>query len=237
MRVSAQCTYRMMVIATFMAAGCGRDTPAASVPPKNSSVAPAVAAPAVLLLGTSLTAGYGLDPAESWATRVQEKADSAGLHFRIVNAGVSGETSADALHRIDWLLTQGAPAIVVIETGANDALRGQPVDSIRANLDAILTRFDSLHPRPVIVVAGMEALPNMGREYGQQFRGIFTAAARTHHAVYLPFLLAGVAGVDSLNQHDGIHPNVAGSVRVANNVWRTLGPILDSVQRGVHGNL
>jgi acyl-CoA thioesterase-1 len=226
-----------MVATAGVVAGCGtapRATPAA---PKDSSVAAPSSSPVVLLIGTSLTAGYGLDPADAWVTRVQQKSDSAGLHFRLVNAGVSGETSADARHRIDWLLSQGVPAVIVVETGANDALRGQPVDSVRANLDAILTRLDSLVPRPVIVVAGMEALPNMGRHYGEQFRTIFPAAARAHHDVYLPFLLAGVAGVDSLNQRDGIHPNSAGSGRVADNVWRTLQPILDSLVRGAHGSL
>lgn len=225
-----------MVVAG-LAAACGRDQRGPSVSPKDSSVTTPSAVPMVLLLGTSLTAGYGLDPAEAWATLVQAKAESAGLHFRFVNAGVSGETSADALHRIDWLLSQGVPALVLVETGANDALRAQAVDSIRANVHAILARFDTLHPRPVLVLAGMEALPNFGREYARQFREVFKPAAQAYHAVYLPFLLAGVAGVDSLNQRDGVHPNVVGSRRVADNVWRTLGPILDSMQRSVHGNL
>ena len=236
MLVWSRSTYRMMVVASGLVAACGHDN-RAPTPPKNSSVAPPIALGTVLLIGTSLTAGYGLDPADAWPAHVQEKADSASLRFRIVNAGVSGETSADALHRIDWLLSQGVPSVVLVETGANDALRGQPVDSIRANIDGILARFDALAPRPVIVVAGMEALPNLGREYGQRFRGIFAPAAQRHHAVYLPFLLSGVAGVDSLNQRDGIHPNATGSRRVADNVWRTLGPILDSLQRGAHGNL
>ena len=236
MRSWARSAYRVIVVAG-VAAACGRGQQAASLPPKDSSVATSPVAPLVLLLGTSLTAGYGLDPADSWATLVQAKVESAGLHFKLINAGVSGETSADALHRIDWLLSQGVPALVLVETGANDALRAQPVDSIRANVHAILARFDTLRPRPVLVLAGMEALPNFGREYGQQFRDVFKVAARSAHAVYLPFLLAGVAGVDSLNQRDGVHPNAAGSRRVADNVWRTLGPILDSMQRGAHGNL
>jgi acyl-CoA thioesterase-1 len=157
--------------------------------------------------------------------------------FHVVNAGVSGETSADALHRMDWLLSQGIPALILLETGANDALRGQSPDSVRANVGAILALLDTLHPRPAIIVAGMEALPNLGRRYGAQFSSIFPGAAREHHAYYLPFLLAGVAGVDTLNQADGIHPNAAGSRRVADNVWRTLAPILDSLQRAAHGGL
>jgi acyl-CoA thioesterase-1 len=204
---------------------------------KDSHVPAASAAvPTLLLLGTSLTAGYGLDPADAWSAHLQQKVDSSGLAFHVVNAGVSGETSADALHRIDWLLSQGTPAVIVLETGANDALRGQLLDSIAANVNAIVARFDSLRPRPVIVVAGMEALPNLGHAYGTGFSRIFPAAATAHHAHYLPFLLAGVAGVESLNQADGIHPNREGSRRVADNVWHVLHPILDSVQ-AAHGNL
>jgi len=229
--------YRVLVVSVAGMTACDRPVPPAPAAPKDSSVPPVASSPVVLLIGTSLTRGYGLDSVDAWATHVQQKVDSNGLTFQVVNAGVSGETSADARHRIDWLLSQGVPAVVMVETGANDALRLQPVDSIRANLDAILRRLDSIQPRPVIVVAGMEALPNFGPEYGATFRAIFPAAARAHHAVYLPFLLAGVAGVDSLNQADGIHPNAAGSRRVADNVWHTLGPILDSLQRGSHGHL
>jgi acyl-CoA thioesterase-1 len=210
---------------------CGRAPRSAPADAKDSHVsATPAAAPTVLLLGTSLTAGYGLDPADAWSTHLQQKVDSSGLTFHVVNAGVSGETSADALHRIDWLLSQGTPAVIVVETGANDALRGQSLDSIAANVNAIVARLDSLRPRPAIVVAGMEALPNLGRAYAAGFSRIFPAAATAHRAHYLPFLLAGVAGVESLNQADGIHPNREGSLRVAENVWRVLHPILDSVQ-------
>jgi acyl-CoA thioesterase-1 len=197
---------------------------------KDSNAAPPATRPELLLIGTSLTAGYGLDPSQAWSAQLQQRIDAAGLPFAIRNAGVSGESSADALHRLDWLLGASHPALIMVETGANDALRGQSVDSVAANLDAILTRLDQLQPRPVVVVAGMEALPNLGRQYGDRFRAVFVTAARAHRDVYLPFLLAGVAGVDSLNQGDGIHPNAHGSVLVADNVWRTLHPLLDSLQ-------
>jgi acyl-CoA thioesterase-1 len=214
-------------------AACGRHQ--APQPTAKDSLSPTAAAAAadtrstILCIGTSLTAGYGLDPSQAWTTLVQRKIDSAGLSFRVVNAGVSGESSGDARQRLDWLLSQGVPSIIMIETGANDALRGQPPDTVRANLDAMLGHIARLSPRPVVIVAGMEALPNLGRSYRDRFRAIFPAEARTHGAVYLPFLLNGVAGIDSLNQADRLHPNPAGSRIVADNVWRTLHPILDSL--------
>jgi acyl-CoA thioesterase-1 len=168
----------------------------------------------------------GLDPAQAYPALIQERVDSAGLDYRVVNAGVSGETSAGALRRIGWLLGQGVPAVVVVETGANDGLRGQPIDSLRANLEAILDTIDALKPRPVVFLAAMEALPNLGAEYGRAFRAVYPDVAARRDAILLPFLLEGVAGVDSLNQPDGIHPNPAGARRVAENVWRAVEPSL-----------
>jgi len=199
------------------------DTPPPAAAPTNPAVD---TRPVVLFVGTSLTAGLGLDPAQAYPALIQQRVDSAGLDFRVVNAGVSGETSAGALRRIGWLLGQGAPAVVVVETGANDGLRGQPIDSLRANLEAILDTIDRLVPRPIVFVAAMEALPNLGVEYGRAFRAVYPDVAARRNATLLPFLLDGVAGVDSLNQPDGIHPNPAGARRVAENVWRALAPKL-----------
>ena len=232
---SSRAWYRLWWLAGSLA-GCSGgavDRPDTTTP-KDSGVA-AVTAPAqratVLLVGTSLTAGYGLDPSQSWPTLLQGRVDSLGLPFQVVNAGVSGETSAGALRRTDWLFGQGPIRVLVVETGANDGLRGQPVDSLRANLDLILTKAAALTPKPILVVAAMEAPPNLGRRYADDFRAVYPAAAKTHGAVFLPFLLDGVAGVESLNQADGIHPNPKGSRRVLDNVWKTLGPILDSLSR------
>lgn len=180
----------------------------------------------MLLLGTSLTAGLGLDPADAWSSLLQAKIDSAGLPFRVVNAGVSGETSAGALRRTDWLFGQGPIAVLVVETGANDGLRGLSADTLRANLDAILTKAEALSPKPLLVVAAMEALPNLGRQYGDRFRLVYPEVAAAHGAALLPFLLDGVAGIEAFNQADGIHPNAAGARRVADNVWRVLAPLL-----------
>ena len=199
------------------------DTPPPAMAPTTAGVD---TRPVVLFVGTSLTAGLGLDPAQAYPALIQHRVDSAGLAYRVVNAGVSGETSAGAVRRIGWLLGQGAPAVVVIETGANDGLRGQSVDSLRANLEAILDTNEAVEPRPVIFLAAMEALPNLGVEYGRAFRAIYPDLAARRNAILLPFLLEGVAGVDSLNQPDGIHPNPAGARRVAENVWRVLAPEL-----------
>jgi acyl-CoA thioesterase-1 len=139
-----------------------------------------------------------------------------------VNAGVSGESSAGALSRIDWLLTRDTVAVLVIETGANDALRGQSIDSVRSRIQAIIDRARRSVPPPRIVVVGMEALPNLGASYGREFRRIYPALARDNQAELIPFLLAGVGGVDSLNQSDGIHPTAAGHRILAANVWTVL---------------
>jgi len=183
------------------------------------------ARPVVLVVGTSLTAGLGVDPSEAYPALLQEKVDAAGLPFRIVNAGVSGETSAGALRRLDWLLRQKV-AVLVVETGANDGLRGQDPDATRANIQAIFDRARRQQPPPRLVLIAMEALPNYGEDYRRRFRAIYHELAERNHAVLVPFLLQGVAGDPALNQADGIHPTPAGHRRVAENVWAVLGPVL-----------
>jgi acyl-CoA thioesterase-1 len=214
----------------ILSMACAREVPAPSDDQAASAKdTPDAAHSTILFVGTSLTAGYGLDPAEAWPTLIQEKLTEAGLPYRVVNAGVSGETSAGARRRLDWLLAQDLPRVVMIETGANDGLRGQSLDSLEANLEVIVSRFNALRPRPLVIVAGMEALPNLGAAYTNRFRSIFPRVARAHGAVYLPFLLDGVAGNARFNQADGIHPNPEGAGRVAENVWRVLEPVLDSL--------
>jgi acyl-CoA thioesterase-1 len=177
-------------------------------------------------LGTSLTAGLGLDPSEAYPALIQLKIDSAGLPYRVQNAGVSGETSAGARRRTDWLF-QKAPDVLVIETGANDMLRGQSPDSAAANIQAIMDRAKALKPAPRIVLVGMQALPNLGAAYTRPFAAIYPRLARENRVPLVPFLLTGVAGVDSLNQPDGLHPTAAGQRIVAENVWKTLRPVLE----------
>jgi acyl-CoA thioesterase-1 len=187
--------------------------------------APRDARPTIVFLGTSLTAGLGLDPGQAYPALIQKKLDSAGLDYQVVNAGVSGETSAGARGRIDWLLQQPA-AVLVVETGANDGLRGLNVDSLRANIQAILDRARQQRPPPRLVLAGMAALPNFGADYGDRFRRVYPDLARANGATLVPFLLDGVAGEDRLNQADGVHPTVEGHRRIADNVWRVLEPLL-----------
>jgi acyl-CoA thioesterase-1 len=179
----------------------------------------------VVFLGTSLTAGLGLDPDQAYPAVIQRKLDSLKLPWRAVNAGVSGETSAGALRRLDWLL-RDRPSVLVVETGANDMLRGVNLDSTRANLDSIVARARAADPGVTIVLAGMEAAPNLGPRYAAQFRALYRALAARERLPLIPFLLLGVGGVDSLNQADGIHPTAAGDRIVADNVWRVLGPLV-----------
>ena len=166
----------------------------------------------ILFVGTSLTAGLGLDPSEAYPALVQEKLDAAGLRYRVVNAGVSGETSAGARSRIEWLLRQPV-AVLVLETGANDGLRGQDPEATRANIQAILDAARGQAPPPRLVLAAMEALPNYGEAYRRRFRAIYPELARANGATLLPFLLEGVAGEPALNQPDGIHPTAEGHAR------------------------
>jgi acyl-CoA thioesterase-1 len=206
-----------------LGAGCdsGERAPGADPPPPTADGQRG----RIVFLGTSLTAGLGLDPDQAYPALIQQKIDSAGLPFIAVNAGVSGETSAGARRRIDWLLREPV-AVLVIETGANDGLRGQEVDSLAANIQAIIDRANRQQPHPHIVLAGMEAPPNYGAAYTRRFRAAYAELARRNHIPLIPFLLEGVAGVDSLNQSDLTHPTAAGQRRVADTVWRVLEPVL-----------
>lgn len=181
--------------------------------------------PVILFLGNSLTAGYGLSPEEAFPALIQEKLDSAGYRYRVVNAGISGETSAGGVRRVDWLF-QNPVAVLVLELGANDALRGHDLRSTRANLQTIIDRARAHDPRIEIVLAGMQAPPNLGSRYTEEFRQLFVDLASENDAALIPFLLEGVGGISELNQADGIHPTAEGHRIMAENVWRVLEPVL-----------
>jgi acyl-CoA thioesterase I len=193
--------------------------------------AASLAAPVrVLFIGTSLTAGLGLpDPVEAWPGQIGHIADSLGYAVRVQNAGLSGETSAGALRRADWLLKDTAD-VVVIETGANDGLRGQSVAELEQNLTGIVKKVQARQPTARIVVVQMEAPPNLGDSYASGFRAVFPTVAKATGATLTPFLLDGVAGIASLNQADGIHPTKAGAAKAARNVWPVIRGVLDQVR-------
>ena len=187
-----------------------------------------------MFLGTSLTAGLGLDADSAYPQQIQRLIEKGGLPFRAVNAGVSGETSAGLLRRLDWVLQEPA-ALIVVETGANDGLRGQPVEGTQATIGRILDRIRSERPEARVVLVQMEAPTNLGADYTRAFHAMFPVVAKEHGVVLMPFLLDGVAGRPTLNQADGIHPNYVGERTVTATVWRTIGPILDSLARGPSG--
>lgn len=180
----------------------------------------------VMFVGTSLTAALGLDPDQGYPARIQEKIDSAGLPFEVVNAGVSGEISVQARDRVaKWLVKQPF-AVMVLETGANDMLQGLSLRALRSNVQAIVDTVRKARPDARIVLAGMVAAPNLGETYAREFNSIYTDLARRDTLTLVPFLLAGVAGNPDLNLGDGIHPNQRGQRIVAQNVWRVLEPVL-----------
>ncbi len=218
----------------FLSQACGRDAARRAEGAAHSSDSSGAAPQSptsspqsrpIVFLGTSLTVGLGLGPTQAFPALIQRKLDSLRLPWREVNAGVSGETSAGALRRLDWVLGD-KPGILVVETGANDGLRGLDPDSTSANLLAIVRRARVADPGVRIVLAGMEAPPNLGARYTARFRAVFRQVASRERLALIPFLLEGVGGVDSLNQADGIHPNRAGERVVAENVWRVLEPLV-----------
>jgi len=213
----------VLLAAFLQLAGCDRETP----PARRHAVSeePAEARPILLFLGDSLTFGYGLSPEDAYPARIEKRLADEGLDFEVVNAGVSGDTTASGLRRLDWLL-QREPAVLVLALGGNDGLRGIPVETTRANLQRIVDRARERFPEIEIVLAGMQAPPNMGFRFAGAFRRIFPELAEENDLPLVPFLLEGVAGDPRLNLGDGIHPNAAGQAIVAENVWDVLEPLL-----------
>lgn len=180
----------------------------------------------ILFFGDSLTAGMGLDPNEAFPAVIQEKLDSLGLDYEIINAGLSGETTASGKNRVDWVLNQEVD-IFVLELGANDGLRGIPLEETEKNLQEIIDIVHEKYPDTRIILAGMEIPPNMGPDYTTEFRNIFPKLAKKNKVELIPFLLEDVAGKPELNQADGIHPTGEGHKIVAENVWEVLQPMLE----------
>ena len=200
-------------------------TPAAA---SEATVAAVSARPRIAILGDSLTAGLGLPKAAAYPSLLQQRVDADGLGFEIVNAGVSGDTSAGGLARLDWAL-DGDVRILLVALGGNDGLRGLPAEELRSNLAQIIERAQM---RGItVILAGMDAPPNYGRDYIVSFHAVYPALAAKYHVAIVPFLLQGVAGNDNLNQRDGIHPTAAGARIVADTVWAVLRPLAESRRR------
>ena len=191
----------------------------------TASPAPTVAdtRPVIMAFGDSLVAGYGLAQSESFPSRLQQKLDSKGFKYRVVNAGVSGDTSAGGVRRIDWAMKQ-SPEIMIVELGANDGLRGQPTAELKKNLSTIVKQ--SLDGGAKVILIGMEAPPNLGPDYTQEFRQVYRDVAREFHVPLMPFFLMDVGGIASLNQGDAIHPNAQGVDIIVENFWKVIEPML-----------
>lgn len=203
----------------------GRSTVAP--PAKTSSAAPTGQRPRIVFLGDSLTAGYGLAREQSVPSLIAARLAGLGLDYEVVNAGVSGDTSAGGLSRLDWSL-DGTVRVLVVELGANDGLRGLPVAAMRENLDAIIRRARERGIQ--VVLTGMEAPPNYGQAYTDEFRAVFRDLAAKHDVSFVPFYLEGVAGNPRLNIADGIHPNPEGARIVEQTIWKALEPLLSDVE-------
>ncbi len=217
------------LIFAFLLSACGNtqntnsttagDTAMSTTPPTAESVK------SILFFGNSLTAGYGLEPEQAFPALIQQKIDSLDLPYNVVNAGVSGETSAGGNSRIDWLLKQKID-VFVLELGANDGLRGIPVAETTRNLQKIIDQVKERYPDAKLVMAGMQVPPNMGGSYAREFGQIFGKLAAKNQMAYVPFLLENVAGIERLNQSDGVHPTAEGQRILAENVWDILKDIL-----------
>ena len=179
----------------------------------------------ILFLGDSLTSGYGLSAEGAFPAVIQAKIDSLGLGYEVVNAGISGETTSAGLSRMNWMLKRRID-VLVIALGANDGLRGVPLKVTRQNLQAIVDSSRKAYPKVNVVLAGIQVPPNLGPEYTSEFKEIFPELAAKNKVALIPFLLEGVGGIQEFNLADGIHPTVAGHRKVAENVWKVLGPLL-----------
>jgi acyl-CoA thioesterase-1 len=220
--------YLLLICMVCFSFSCNEDKKAeqqAAAKPTEEA-APALKKKTIIFFGDSLSAGYGLDePTLAFPGLIQRKLDSLKMDYQVVNAGVSGETSSGGVGRIDWILNQPVD-VFILELGANDGLRGIPVETTAKNLQTIMDSVKSKNPSVKIILAGMQVPPNMGAKYANAFKAIFPTLAEKNKVALIPFLLEGVGGEPALNQADGIHPNEEGHRKVAEVVWKSLNGIL-----------
>jgi len=218
----------LLAVAGLSACKGEASKPVAATPPDTAAPpSPVKSVAKIVAFGDSLTAGYGLRPEESFPSLLQKKLAADGYDYEVVNAGISGDTSAGGVRRIDWSL-EGDVKVVILELGANDILRGQPVDEMKKNLTEIIEHAKARGAR--VLLAGMEAPTNTGPDYRRAVHEAFPALAREHEVTLIPFLLDRVAGIESLNQADGIHPTAEGAKIIANTVYQYLKPMLDKTK-------
>ena len=224
-------TYLFLALFTALICSCGNNNQTATAKSQADSATSkketslAAGTKSILFFGTSLTAGMGVDPEQAFPALIQHKIDSIKAPYKVTNAGLSGETSADGKSRVDWLLRQPVD-IFVLELGANDGLRGIPVKETVANLQAIIDKVKQKYPNVKFVLAGMQMPPSMGEKYTVPFRELFPELAKKNKMAFIPFLLKGVGGVPRLIQQDGLHPTPQGHKILADNVWTALKPEL-----------
>lgn len=223
-----------LIAALFIFAGCqsgDANNPDARSSDSEASTQPSTDSPTahnILFFGDSIAAGYGLEPAQAFPALIQEKIKQAGWRFNVVNAGLSGDTSAGGLRRIDWLLREPLD-VFILELGGNDGLRGTSPEVTKQNLQAIINRVRLKNPEAHIILAGMQIPPNLGQSHTKRFQEIFPELARENELTLIPFILKDVGGIANLNQADGIHPTAAGHEIIAETVWDTLAPILSDI--------
>lgn len=236
---SVSCAVLVGVAVLAAGSGCrGGDSPARQSPSGSPDAGPSQAPaarnaestlPRVVVLGDSLAAGLGLLSEQAFPALLQRRLNSEGYDVEVVNAGISGDTTAGGLRRLDWAL-EGDVRVLILALGANDGLRGLPVEELKKNLAAII---DAAHERRIaVLLAGMEAPPNFGVDYAAQFRQVYRDLAVQYRLAFVPFLLEGVAGIPALNQADGIHPTAEGAQKVADHLWLTLKPMVDTALSG-----
>jgi acyl-CoA thioesterase-1 len=213
----------VIIALQFLLAGCSNDQKQA--PSAGSKPSDSVARKTIIFFGNSLTAGYGLSTTQAFPALVQKKIDSAGLPYKVVNAGVSGETSSGGNARVDWILKQKVD-VFILELGANDGLRGIPLTETRKSLQSIIDKVKTKYPDAKLVLAGMQIPPNMGQVYTTEFKNIYPELASKNNMKLIPFLLDRVGGEAALNQGDGIHPTAEGHQIVAETVWQYLKEVL-----------
>ena len=218
------------LLLALLAAGCHSDAAKTQSAPTPPATAEAPAAKkgeaAILFFGDSITAGLGVEPDQAYPALIENKVDSLHLPYTVVNAGLSGETSAGGRSRLAWVLSRQPVSVFVLELGGNDGLRGLPLTATRQNLQAIIDTVRQKTPETKIVLAGMQIPPNMGLAYTADFKKLYGEIATKNHLTLIPFLLENVGGIAKLNQRDGIHPTPAGHKIVARTVWHTLQPLL-----------